>query len=77
MYCDASARREILRRDVLPRLPVVARDVERPVVRAGPDDALLERRLRDRVERAVELLTGHVARDRLAARALAAGRVAR
>ena len=70
----AAAGRQILRRDVRPGLAVVARDVERPVVRAGPDHALLERRFRDRVERAVELFAGDVARDRLAARALAAVR---
>ena len=67
--------RQILRRDVRPRLAVVARDVERTVVGARPDHPALERRLGDRVERAVELLAGDVAGDRLAARALAARRI--
>ena len=73
MYCTRPPGRQVLRRDVRPRLAVVARHVERAVVRAGPDDARLRRRLGDRVQRAVELLARHVARDRLAARALAAG----
>src|SRR5215510_12056132 len=68
-----TARRKVLRCDIGPRLPVVAGDVERAVVRAGPDDSLFERRFSDRVERAVELFAGDVAGDRLAANALTAG----
>src|SRR5262249_55591711 len=68
----ASAVGQILRRDVLPTLAVVARDEERTVVRAGPDHARLELRLADRVERAIELLTGHIACDGFAAAALTA-----
>ncbi len=70
------ALRQVARSDVRPRAAVVARDVERTVVRARPDHARLVRRFRDRVQRAVKLLARHVARDRLAARALAARRVA-
>ena len=68
----AAASRQIFRRDIGPRLAVVARDVKRPVVRARPDDTDLERRLGDRVQRAVNLFTGHITRDRLAAPALTA-----
>ena len=72
---DAPALGQVLRRHVRPRLAVVPRQVERAVVRAHPDHAGLVRRLRDRVQRAVELLAGDVAGDRLAADALAAGGV--
>src|SRR4029077_13470567 len=47
-----------------PGLAVVARDVERTVVRAGPDDTRLRARFADRVQRAVYLFTRGVARDR-------------
>src|SRR4030095_4943134 len=67
--------RKIFRRDVRPRLSVVAGDEERPIIRARPDHTGLELRFADRVERAVDLLTGHIARDRLSASALAACRV--
>ena len=65
----APARRKIFRRHVRPPLAVVARDVKRPVIRSGPDHTLLERRLRDRIQSAVKLFAGHVACDRLTARA--------
>src|SRR3989442_12590900 len=71
----APARRQVFRRDVQPRLPVIASDLERAVVRAGPDHALFERRLRDRVQRAVEFFAGDVASDRLAADALTTRRM--
>ena len=51
-------------------LPVVARHIEHAIVRSGPDQPLLHRRFADRVERAVDLFTGRIARDRLAARLL-------
>src|SRR6266850_6788091 len=73
----AATRRKILRRDIGPRLSVVARDVKGTIVRTGPDHALFERRFRNCVERAVELLAGDIASDRLAAHALAALRVCR
>ena len=68
----AAARRKACGRHVRPRLAVVARHVDRAVVRPGPDHALLHGRLANRVQRAVDLLAGGVARDRLAARALRA-----
>src|SRR5262245_54904034 len=58
-------------------LSVVSRDVDRSVVRSGPNEAFSNSRLPDRVQRAVELLAGHVARNRLAARALEASIVRR
>src|SRR3569833_1470535 len=67
---NAAARRQILRRDVLPRLAVVARDVEGTIVRARPDHARLELGLADGVKRGVELLARDVARERYAAAAL-------
>ena len=57
-------------RDLGPGETVVARDMHRPVVRARPDHARLDRRFLDRVQRGVVLLAGHVARDRAAADAL-------
>ena len=62
---------EALRRHARPRLAIVTRDRKRAVVRTGPDHALFQRRLRNRVQRAVELLARHVARNRLATAALA------
>src|SRR5690606_37670960 len=44
-----------LRRDVLPGRAAIARDWHQPIVTAGPDDALLVRRLGDVGERAVVL----------------------
>src|SRR5690606_27221579 len=44
-----------LRRDVLPGRAAISRDVHQPIVTAGPDDALLVRRLGDVGERAVVL----------------------
>src|SRR5678815_4030036 len=73
----ATARRLGFRRDVRPRLPVVARDVERAVVRAGPDHAGLERRLLDRVDHAVVLFARDVDRDRLTGWAVLVLRVVR
>ena len=63
----AAAGLQVFRRDVLPVLAAVTCDVERPVVGAGPDHSRFVRRFRDRIERAVELLAGDVARDGLAA----------
>ena len=67
----ASAGRQIFWSDVGPLLTVVASDVERTVIRSGPDHAFLEWRLRDRIQRAVKLFAGNVASDRFAADALA------
>src|SRR5438445_5871073 len=66
----APARRKIFRGHVGPGLPVVARDMEGTIVGTHPNHAFFERRLRNRVERAVELFAGNVASDRLAASAL-------
>ena len=63
---DAPARRQVLRRDVLPRLAVVAGHVDGPVVGADPEHAALELRLAHRVDRRVDLLARDVARDRVA-----------
>ena len=73
----ATAGRKIGRRHLLPRLPGVARDVHRAVVRADPQHALLEARLGHRVDAAVDLLTRDVARDRGAWRDLLVGLVRR
>ena len=43
----AAARRQVLRRHVGPRLAVVARHVDQAVVRSGPDQALLQRSIRE------------------------------
>src|SRR6185295_6920499 len=67
---DAAAGRQVLRCDVGPILSVVARHVHQPVVRSGPEQALLHRRFADCVKRAVYLLAGRVARDRGSARLL-------
>ena len=55
-----------LRRHVLPRLPVVTRDVHEAVVRARPQHAARDRRLREGEDRAVVLGAGVVLRDRAA-----------
>ena len=67
-----SSRRKIFRGHVGPGLAVIARDVKRTIVGSHPNHSLFEWRLRDRVERAVELFAGNVACDRLAAGALTA-----
>ena len=46
--------------------------MDQTVVGAGPDHTLLQGRFADRIERAVDLFAGSVARDRFAARALRA-----
>ena len=61
---------EPLRRHVLPRRAAVARHVDEPVVAPGPEEPLLQRRLREREDRAVDLDAGVVLRDRAARGAL-------
>ena len=51
-------------RDVLPRLPLVARDMQESVVAPGPEHAALDRRFGEREDRAVVLGAGVVLRDR-------------
>src|SRR4051812_39468517 len=51
------------RRDVLPRRAAITRDVDQPVVRAGPEDAALVRRLAEGEDRAIVLRAGVVAAD--------------
>ena len=65
---------EIGRRHVLPRLPVVAGDVDQPVVAARPQDAALPRAFRERVDGAVVLGTARVLREG-SARGLELGRI--
>ncbi len=70
---DAAASWKIFGSDVGPCLAIVARDIERAIITAGPDYALFQRGFRNRIKRAVELFAGNVARNRLAARTLATG----
>src|SRR6185503_13893878 len=65
---DSAAWFQVLRCDVGPRSSVIARDIERTVVGASPDDAPFKRRLGDGVQRAVELFTSDVTCDRFATR---------
>ena len=63
---DERPAADALGRDVLPRLPVVTRDVHESVVRSRPQHTALDRRLREREHRAVVLGSGVVLRDRAA-----------
>src|ERR1051326_7612615 len=60
---DAPAGRQVFRRHVRPGLAVIARDVKRTIIRTGPDHALLQRRLRNRIQRAVKLFARNIACD--------------
>src|SRR5262245_57171086 len=73
----APARRQIFRSYVGPFLTVVASDIERTIVRSCPDHAFLERRLSDRIKRAVKLFARNVARDRFTTAALTTFRTRR
>ena len=72
---DPASRRKSLWRDVGPRFSVIARKVEGAVICARPDYALFQRGFRNRIKRAVELFASDIAGYRLAARALATGRL--
>src|SRR5204863_3111405 len=63
---DERERTDRRRRDVLPGLAVVPRDVQETVVAPRPEHAALDRRLREREDRAVVLGTGVVLGDRTA-----------
>src|SRR3546814_18374636 len=65
------------RGDLRPGRAIVARDVERSVVAAGPDDAGFDGRFTDRVERAVVLLARGADGDGMSRRRLVVGRVPR
>ena len=71
----SAARRQVPGRHVLPCPAVVARDVHRSVVRAGPEHVRIEPRRAHRIERRVHFFACHVARDRLARRHLPLGSV--
>ena len=66
-------RRQLRRRDVLPALPAVARDLDQTVVSAGPDPPDVFGRRRDRIDdapvlAALGVLVGHVPQGRRRAR---------
>ena len=67
-HVDRAPLRQTGRRDLRPVLAVVAREVQQPVVAAGPQQARRHRRFLEREDRVVDLDAGVVARDALAAR---------
>ncbi len=74
---DQRPLRQLRRRDILPGLAVVAREMNQTVVRAGPEDPFLQRRLREGEYGAVVVHAVAVNSNRATGRPHLAGVVAR